>query len=127
MRSSLPSPKLNGNTRRIGLGGFQVGSAVLGSSGLCGWSAGGVFNRGTSLIYRGRNSVQLGHNSCRADSNPIRRSSNSPWVDGGLFTNSRGMPINALNPGDNYQFQARAVGGSTGYSDWSDAVSHRSL
>ncbi len=50
-----------------------------------------------------------------------------PWVDGGLFTSSRGMPVNGLNPGDNYQFQVRAVGGSTGYSDWSDAVSHRSL
>jgi len=50
-----------------------------------------------------------------------------PWVDGGLFTNSRSMAVNALTPGDNYQFQVRAVGGSTGYSDWSDAVSHRSL
>lgn len=50
-----------------------------------------------------------------------------PWLDGGLFTSSRGMAVNNLNPGDNYQFQVRAVGGSTGYSDWSDAVSHRSL
>ncbi len=51
----------------------------------------------------------------------------TPWLDGGLFTNSRSMPVNDLNPGDNYQFQVRAVGGSTGYSDWSDAVNHRSL
>lgn len=47
--------------------------------------------------------------------------------NGGLFTNSRNMPINALTPGGNYQFQVRAVGGSTGYSDWSDPVSHMSL
>ncbi|HBJ82916.1 MAG TPA: hypothetical protein DDZ88_03375 [Verrucomicrobiales bacterium] len=50
-----------------------------------------------------------------------------PLQNGGLFTNSRNMPINALTPGGNYQFQVRAVGGSTGYSDWSDPVSHMSL
>lgn len=50
-----------------------------------------------------------------------------PWVDGLLFTSSRSMPVNGLTPGGNYQFQVRAVGGSTGYSDWSDPVSHRSL
>jgi hypothetical protein len=50
-----------------------------------------------------------------------------PWQDGGLFTNSRSMAVNGLTPGGNYQFQVRAVGGSTGYSDWSDPVSHMSL
>ena len=50
-----------------------------------------------------------------------------PWQSGGLFTNSRSMPTNALTPGTNYSFQVRAVGGSTGYSDWSDPVSHMSL
>jgi len=37
------------------------------------------------------------------------------------------MPVGRLIPGGNYQFQVRAVGGSTGYSDWSDPVSHRCL
>lgn len=50
-----------------------------------------------------------------------------PWEDGGLFTSSRAMAVNNLTPGDNYQFQVRAVGGSTGYSDWSDPVSHRTM
>ena len=50
-----------------------------------------------------------------------------PWLDGGLFTSSRSMKVDNLTPGDLYQFQVRAVGGSTGYSDWSDAVSHRTL
>ena len=50
-----------------------------------------------------------------------------PWQSGGLFTNSRSMPINGLTPGGNYSFQVRAIGGSTGYSDWSDPVSHMSL
>ncbi len=50
-----------------------------------------------------------------------------PYQTGGLHTNSRNMAINDLIPGGNYQFQVRAVGGSTGYSDWSDPVSHRCL
>jgi len=34
------------------------------------------------------------------------------------------MPVNGLVPGTMYQVQVRAIGGSTGYSDWSDAVHH---
>jgi len=50
-----------------------------------------------------------------------------PWQSAGLFTNSRSMPVNGLSPGSMYNFQFRAVGGSTGYSDWSDTVSHMSM
>jgi len=50
-----------------------------------------------------------------------------PWQSGGLFTNSRSMPLNGLTPGTNYSLDVRAVGGSTGYSDWSDPVSHMSM
>ncbi len=50
-----------------------------------------------------------------------------PWQSAGLITNSRSMPVNGLTPGTMYVFQIRAVGGSTGYSDWSDAVQHMSL
>ena len=50
-----------------------------------------------------------------------------PWQSGSLFTNSRSMPVNNLTPGTNYSFQVRAIGGSTGYSGWCDAVSHMSL
>ena len=50
-----------------------------------------------------------------------------PWQTGGLFGNSRSMPVNGLTPGTNYSFQVRAIGGSTGYSDWSDPVSHISM
>jgi Fibronectin type III domain len=45
------------------------------------------------------------------------------WQTAGLFTNSRGMTIAGLVPGTTYVFQVRAVGGSTGYSDWSNPVS----
>ena len=41
----------------------------------------------------------------------------------GLFTTSKSMTIAGLVPGTTYTFQVRAVGGSTGYSDWSNPVS----
>ena len=50
-----------------------------------------------------------------------------PWVSGGLFTNSRAISLIGLTPGGLYQIQLRGVGGSTGYSDWSDPVQHMSL
>jgi hypothetical protein len=50
-----------------------------------------------------------------------------PWISAGLFSNSRAMAVNGLTPGQNYVFQFRAIGGSTGYSDWSDPVGHMSM
>jgi hypothetical protein len=46
-----------------------------------------------------------------------------PWQTAGLFTSSRSMSINGLTPATTYVFQVRAVGGSTGSSDWSNPVS----
>ena len=45
------------------------------------------------------------------------------WQAAGLFTNSRSMKIADLVPGTTYVFKVRAIGGSTGYSDWSNPVS----
>jgi len=50
-----------------------------------------------------------------------------PWQSAPLFTSSRGIIITGLTPGGSYSFQIRGVGGSTGYSDWSNPVSHMSL
>ncbi len=50
-----------------------------------------------------------------------------PYQSAGLFTNSRAMVVPGLTPGANYVFQFRAIGGSTGYSDWSDPVGHMSM
>jgi hypothetical protein len=44
----------------------------------------------------------------------------------GIFTQSR-ILLENLTPGTVYVVQARAIGGSTGSSDWSDPVSHMSL
>jgi hypothetical protein len=44
-----------------------------------------------------------------------------PTVDS---TQARRVILPNLTPGATYTVQARAVGGTTGYSDWSDPVSH---
>ena len=50
-----------------------------------------------------------------------------PFISVGLVSDSRSIPLNNLTPGTIYSAQFRAVGGSTGYGDWSDPVSHMSL
>ena len=45
------------------------------------------------------------------------------WRPAGLFTNTKSITIKNLIPGTIHVFQVRAVGGSTGYSDWSNPVS----
>jgi hypothetical protein len=49
------------------------------------------------------------------------------WVSAGMFQNSREIIVTGLTPGTMYTFQLRAMGGSTGASDWSNPVSHMSL
>lgn len=46
------------------------------------------------------------------------------WQNAGVYTKARGMVLADLTPGAMYEVQVRAVGGTTGYSDWSDPVSH---
>jgi hypothetical protein len=46
------------------------------------------------------------------------------WLDGGTYTQARRILVQGLTPGTVYTFQVRAVGGATGYSDWSDPISH---
>jgi hypothetical protein len=40
-------------------------------------------------------------------------------LPGGIFTQARRMEIDGLTPGTTYTVQVRAIGGSTGSSDWS--------
>lgn len=42
----------------------------------------------------------------------------------GLYTQTRKIEQSGLIPGTSYDWQFRAVGGSTGYSDWSDPITH---
>ena len=47
-----------------------------------------------------------------------------PTIDS---TQSRHIVVENLVPGTTYTFQARAVGGSEGHSEWSDPVSHMAM
>ena len=47
-----------------------------------------------------------------------------PTVDS---TQTRRIIVGNLVPGTTYSFQARAIGGSDGYSEWSDPVSHMAI
>jgi hypothetical protein len=49
------------------------------------------------------------------------------WESAGIFTQARRIVLQDLTPGTVYTVQVRAIGGSTGSSDWSDSVSHMSL
>jgi hypothetical protein len=42
------------------------------------------------------------------------------WTPAGSFTAARKIILTNLTPGTVYNVQARAIGGTTGYSDWSD-------
>jgi len=46
------------------------------------------------------------------------------WQHAGTYTYTRNAVVENLTPGATYNIRARAVGGSTGYSIWSDPVSH---
>lgn len=49
------------------------------------------------------------------------------WQAAGTFTQARRIVIPGLTPGTIYNVHVRAIGGSTGYSDWSDPVSHMAM
>ncbi|MGH7951611.1 MAG: fibronectin type III domain-containing protein [Limisphaerales bacterium] len=49
------------------------------------------------------------------------------FVPAGTFTQARRIILTGLTPGQTYTVQIRAVGGSTGYSDWSDPLSHMAM
>jgi hypothetical protein len=52
----------------------------------------------------------------------INTNGNGTWQDAGIFTQSRRIVLGSLTPGTTYSIRARAIGGSTGGSEWSDAV-----
>jgi hypothetical protein len=49
------------------------------------------------------------------------------WQDGGTHTKAREITVDGLTPGALYALRVLAVGGSTGESEWSNAVSGRCM
>lgn len=45
------------------------------------------------------------------------------WQDAGIFTQARRIVLGNLTPGTTYSIRTRAIGGSTGSSEWSNPVS----
>ncbi len=41
------------------------------------------------------------------------------WTEAGIYTQARRIVLPGLTSGTIYNVRARAIGGSTGYSDWS--------
>jgi hypothetical protein len=76
----------------------------------------------TELVLR---VTAIAHAKCYEVRSATIGAGNTPgsWQPAGLFTNSRSIRIKGLTPGTTYTFQVRAIGGSTGYSDWSNTVS----
>jgi hypothetical protein len=55
------------------------------------------------------------------------KASDGDWQPGVFSGDSRRIAFNALTPGKTYTAPVRALGGSTGQSDWSDPSSHMSM
>ena len=59
-----------------------------------------------------------------AKSYEVQTKNGGGWTPAGIFTQARRITLPGLTPGQVYSVQSRAIGGSTGYSDWSDPISH---
>ena len=55
------------------------------------------------------------------------RSGQGGWQEAGIFPQARRMEVANLTPGTLYEIRVRALGGSTGYSEWSAVTSRMSL
>jgi hypothetical protein len=53
-----------------------------------------------------------------ARSYEVQYKNGAGWLPAGIFTQARRIEIDSLTPGTVYTVQVRAVGGSTGYSEW---------
>lgn len=49
---------------------------------------------------------------------------NGAWQEAGIFTQARRIVLTGLTPGTVYNMRVRAIGGSTGQSDWSIPAPH---
>lgn len=55
------------------------------------------------------------------------KAANGDWLPSVFTGDSQHITFNGLTPGQTYTIQVRALGGSTGQSDWSDPSSHMAM
>jgi len=55
------------------------------------------------------------------------KTANGDWQPSIFVGDSRRIPFPGLTPGTSYTIEVRALGGSTGQSDWSDPSSHMAM
>ena len=103
--------------------GFQAASTTRNRSPLASPAILSVdFGNSTELVLK---VTPISHARCYEVRSAAVGTGNAPgpWQTAGLFTSSRSITVADLVPGTTYVFQVRAVGGSTGSSDWSNPVS----
>ena len=99
--------------------GFQANSTNRAQAPLDIPSIVSIINEATTTL-----TVQL-QPLANARSYQVRASATAnSWLPTVDSTQARRIVLGNLTPGTTYTVQSRAVGGSTGYSDWSDPVSH---
>jgi len=67
------------------------------------------------------------HRVRNAKSYEVQVESSGDWNSIGVFGTTRHIFLRGFTPGQIYNFRIRAVGGSTGYSQWSDPVTRMAL
>jgi chitodextrinase len=55
------------------------------------------------------------------------KAANGEWLPSVFSGDSRRITFSGLSPGTNYTIEVRALGGSTGQSDWSDPSTHMAM
>jgi len=79
----------------------------------------GLLNNGaTQVLLRLQSVVNAKSYQVQTNTN-----GNGTWTEAGIYTQARRIVLTNLTPGTVYSVRARAIGGSTGYSDWSKAAS----
>ncbi len=79
-----------------------------------------------SLVNNGTGSVMLRLLAvANAKSYQVQLSTDTgkTWTEAGIYTQARRVVLNGLTPGVTYYVRVRAIGGSTGASDWSGTSS----
>jgi hypothetical protein len=114
--------KCNNDPALLLSSGFQAQSTNRASTPLA---------RPTGLQIANGNAGQL-----EAQVNPVKNANmyegrikldGAEWMPGIFAGDSQHIMFNGLTPGKTYTIQIRALGGSTGQTDWSDPVSHMAI